>query len=74
MNFSSSSSVFIISNSVCISTFNYDVYLHFWEGVGGYGLFVLYRYECPLVVFARAYMYALCVSGAVNTQGFVWTF
>ena len=23
---------------------------------------------------ARAYMYALCVSGAVNTQGFVWKF
>ena len=29
---------------------------------------------CPLVVFARAYMYALCVFGAVNTQGFVWQF
>ena len=23
---------------------------------------------------ARAYMYALCVSGAVNKQGFVWKF
>ena len=29
---------------------------------------------CPLVVFARAYMYTLCVFGAVNTQGFVWEF
>ena len=30
---------------------------------------------CPLVVLAcEAYMYALCVSGAVNTQGFVWKF
>ena len=24
--------------------------------------------------YVRAYMYALCVSGAVNTQGFVWKF
>ena len=26
------------------------------------------------VQLARAYMYALCVSGAVNTQGFEWKF
>ena len=35
-------------------------------------------YECPLVVLAceslHVMMYALCVSGAVNTQGFVWKF
>ena len=30
---------------------------------------------CPLVVLAaRAYMYVLCVFGAVNTQGFVYKF
>ena len=34
-------------------------------------LFVLYEYECP---FIRAYVYALCVCGAVSTQGSVWKF
>ena len=32
--------------------------------------------QYPSVVFSlpRAYMYALCVSGAANTQGFTWKF
>ena len=44
-------SVIIIFNGVYISTFNYYVKLHFWQEVGGQGLFVLYWSECPLVVF-----------------------
>ena len=33
------------------------------------------RQELNLIIpKARAYMYALCVSGAVNMQGFVWKF
>ena len=52
--------------------------MHFWEGVDGKGLFVLYWYQCPLVDFSlrelthKTFFYALCVSGAVNTQCFVW--
>ena len=45
-------SVIIICNSVYSSTFNNYVQLHFWEGVGGKGLFVLYWYKCPLVDFS----------------------
>ena len=65
------SSVIIICNSVYIFTFNCYVQFHFWEGVGGqelfvpFGMSVLWQFQ-----LARAYMYALCVTGAVNTQGF----
>ena len=34
------------------AAFNNYVLLHFWEGVGGLGLFVLYWNECLLVVLA----------------------
>ena len=45
-------SVILICNSVYISKFNYCVLLHFWEGVGGKGLFALHWYECHSVVFS----------------------
>ena len=31
-------------------------------------------YSCTFAKLASAYMYALCVSGAVNMQGFAWKF
>ena len=68
-------SVIIICNFVYIFTFNCYVQFHFWEGVGGQELFVLFGMSVlRQFQLVRAYMYALCVSGAVNTQGFVWKF
>ena len=45
-----------------------------WGEGGGAVCSLLYWHECLLVVLAceKAYMYALCVSGSVNTQGFSW--
>ena len=43
--------------------------------VGGSELFVLFGMSaCPLVVLACESLLPMCVSGAVNTQGFVWKF
>ena len=54
-------SVIIICNSVYMSTINYFVELHFWEGVGGKLLFVLCWYECPLVVFTFSMQELTCM-------------
>ena len=62
-------SVIIICNFVYIFTFNCYVQFHFWEGVGGQELFVLFGMSVLWQFqLARAYMYALCVSGAVNAR------
>ena len=56
-------------HSVYISTFNYYVRLQFQEGVGGQGLFVLYLYECFLVVYVCESLTCMhCQPGAVSTR------
>ena len=37
-------------------------------------IFLVILFSFVIVPISNYFMYALCVSGAVNTQGFVWKF